>query len=204
MSWAGRQGRDCSDRGWCCSSVWAWRAWRGHLRVRVGLVPGEFSGGDAGRGRRWGCGLRRARAIEQWQQSQSSERLRQKRQLPIVMRCPGIEAGRGLEPDGGAPVAALRRCPAPSPHARAGAVEENLDERDVAAAPVAASSRRAPTWAGHAGDNAIRERSRPQARRQAKARAAASALSWRLRRRQPAAGTKRPAKGDGAPPDAKR
>jgi len=56
--------------------------------------------------------------MEQWQQSQSSERLRQKRQLPAGMRCPRIEAGRGLKPDGSAPVAALSHCFAPSRRAR--------------------------------------------------------------------------------------
>lgn len=56
--------------------------------------------------------------MEQSQQSQSSERLRQKRRLLAGMRCPRIEAGRGLEPDGGTPVAALSRCFAPSRRAR--------------------------------------------------------------------------------------
>eukprot|EP00967_Tisochrysis_lutea_P066226 scaffold86239_cov27-Tisochrysis_lutea.AAC.1 len=70
------------------------------------------------------------------------------------MRCLRIEAARGLEPDGGAPVAAQSRCPTRSPRVRTVAVEEILDELDVAAALAAASSRRAAAWVGHAGDNA--------------------------------------------------
>ena len=111
------------------------------------------------------------------QHSQSSARLRQKRRLPAGVRRARIAAGQGMKPDSGALVAALSRCPAPSPRTRAGAVEEILDERDVAAAPAAASSRRAAAWAGHAGDNAISRaletsgdalsaRARNQARRQ--------------------------------------